>query len=137
LEQHDWIPVPESFKKNIVTGKSYESETDECRQLIEMLRLRLAGPSVLARDSDLDEQSGYGDQDRYGNPLMVRPRLGQGSFRVLVTEIYQRRCALTGEKTLPVLEAAHIKPYAELAARGESPNGHQTRLGASGAWLMT
>jgi hypothetical protein len=24
-----------------------------------------------------------------------------------------------------------------LAARGESPNGHQTRLGASGAWLMT
>jgi putative restriction endonuclease len=43
---------------------------------------------------------------------MVRPRLGQGSFRVLVTEAYQRRCALTGEKTLPVLEAAHIKPYA-------------------------
>jgi putative restriction endonuclease len=30
-----------------------------------------------------------------------------------VTETYQRRCALTGEKTLPVLEAAHIKPYAE------------------------
>ncbi|MGA7740570.1 MAG: HNH endonuclease [Polyangia bacterium] len=113
LEQHDWIPVPESFKKNIVTGKSYESETDECRQLIEMLRLRLAGPSVLARDSALDDQSGYGDQNRYGNPLMVRPRLGQGSFRVLVTETYQRRCALTGERTLPVLEAAHIKPYAE------------------------
>ena len=93
-----------------MTGKSYESETDECRQLIEMLRLRLAAPSVLARDSALDNQSGYGDQNRYGNPLMVRPRLGQGYFRVLVTETYQRRCALTGEKTLPVLEAAHIKP---------------------------
>ena len=40
-------------------------------------------------------------------------RLGQGAFRVLVTDAYQRRCAVTGEKTLPVLEAAHIKPYAE------------------------
>ena len=24
-----------------------------------------------------------------------------------------RRCAITGERTLPVLEAAHIKPYSE------------------------
>jgi putative restriction endonuclease len=32
---------------------------------------------------------------------------------VLVTEAYQRCCAITGERTLPVLEAAHIKPYAE------------------------
>jgi putative restriction endonuclease len=30
----------------------------------------------------------------------------------LVTDAYERRCAVTGEKTLPVLEAAHIKPYA-------------------------
>ena len=43
---------------------------------------------------------------------MARGRLGQGAFRVLVTDAYLRRCAVTGEKTLPVLEAAHIKPYA-------------------------
>ena len=30
----------------------------------------------------------------------------------MVTDAYLRRCAVTGEKTLPVLEAAHIKPYA-------------------------
>jgi putative restriction endonuclease len=30
----------------------------------------------------------------------------------LVTDAYLRRCAVTGEKTLPVLEAAHIKPFA-------------------------
>jgi len=114
LEQAEWIPVPESFKKNIVTGKSYESEADEGRQLIEMLRLRLTSPNGLARDSATGDQSQYDDRGRYGNPLMVRPRLGQGSFRVVVTETYQRRCALTGEKTLPVLEAAHIRPYAEL-----------------------
>jgi hypothetical protein len=68
----------------------------------------------------MDDQGQYDNQSRYGNPLMVRPRLGQGSFRVLVTETYQRRCALTGEKTLPVLEAAHIKPYAELGRPGRA-----------------
>lgn len=31
---------------------------------------------------------------------------------MVVTEAYHRRCAITGEKTLPVLDAAHIKPYA-------------------------
>src|SRR6056297_4310427 len=38
-------------------------------------------------------------------------KLGQGGFRILVTEAYHRRCAITGEKTLPVLDASHIKPY--------------------------
>jgi len=28
-----------------------------------------------------------------------------------VTDVYDRRCAITGERTLPVLEAAHIKAY--------------------------
>jgi putative restriction endonuclease len=35
---------------------------------------------------------------------------------VLVTDAYRRHCAITGEKTLPVLEAAHIRP---VAAGGE------------------
>jgi predicted restriction endonuclease len=43
-------------------------------------------------------------------------------FRILVTDAYTRRCAITGERTLPVLEAAHIKPYS-LAKRHEVPNG--------------
>jgi putative restriction endonuclease len=52
----------------------------------------------------------------------MRPRLGQGSFRVAVTEAYRRRCAITGESTLLALEAAHIVPYAEEGAH-EVPNG--------------
>jgi putative restriction endonuclease len=50
---------------------------------------------------------------RFVKPHMMTPRLGQGSFRVAVTESYERRCAMTGEKTLLVLEAAHIKPFSE------------------------
>lgn len=52
-----------------------------------------------------------GDTARYGAPQLVLPRLGQGAFRVLVTDAYDRRCAFTGERTLPTLEAAHIRPY--------------------------
>jgi len=53
----------------------------------------------------------FSDKHRFGAEYLTRGRLGQGAFRVLVTDAYQRRCAVTGEKTLPVLEAAHIKPY--------------------------
>jgi putative restriction endonuclease len=50
---------------------------------------------------------------RYGDPVLINPRLGQGAFRLLVTDLYGRRCAITRERTLPALEAAHIRPYAE------------------------
>ena len=53
------------------------------------------------------------DGPRYGESQLVRPRLGQRSFRALVADIYQRRCAVTQERVLPALEAAHILPYAE------------------------
>jgi putative restriction endonuclease len=31
-----------------------------------------------------------------------------------VTDGYERRCAFTGEKTLPALDAAHIRPFSEI-----------------------
>lgn len=49
----------------------------------------------------------------YGKSVLTKVRLGQGAFRVLVTDAYNRKCAISGERTLPVLEAAHMKPYAE------------------------
>lgn len=53
---------------------------------------------------------------------LIRPRLGQGAFRVLVTDIYHRRCAVTQERTLPALEAAHIRPYGD-GGEHEARNG--------------
>ena len=40
----------------------------------------------------------------------------------MVTDAYKRRCAITGESTLPVLEAAHIRPFAK-SGSNEVPNG--------------
>ena len=53
---------------------------------------------------------------------MVKPRLGQGAFRTLVTDLYDRRCAVTRERTLPALDAAHIKPYSKGGVH-EATNG--------------
>ncbi len=41
----------------------------------------------------------------------TRLRVGQGTFRSRLLEAYGRRCAITGEKTEPVLDAAHVQPY--------------------------
>jgi len=58
---------------------------------------------------------GFGEREqaRFGEPILITPRLGQGTFRVAITELYRRQCALTDGKVLPALDAAHIRPYAE------------------------
>jgi putative restriction endonuclease len=53
------------------------------------------------------------ERARFGEPVLIKPRLGQGAFRIAVTDAYGRQCAVSGGKVLPALEAAHIKPYRE------------------------
>lgn len=105
--QVDWVPAPEDWKPNIVVGKSYNAEVGVGRELYEQVQVRWRRQSEQMAKTVLDANR------RYGAEQIVTPRLGQGAFRVLVTEAYQRRCAITGEKTLPVLDAAHIKPYGQ------------------------
>jgi putative restriction endonuclease len=97
-----WIPAPASFAPNTVVGKTYELREEEGRRLWdEVLARRAAGRGVAA------EQLVVGPMFE---EALVRRRLGQGGFRILVSDTYQRHCAVTGERTLPVLEAAHIRP---------------------------
>jgi putative restriction endonuclease len=64
-------------------------------------------PSAVA-----EQQSVYLESDeRYGEPHLVKPRLGQGAFRLAVTDAYGRECAVTGGRVLPALDAAHIQAY--------------------------
>ncbi len=105
LPRERWIPVPGDWRPNIVQGKTYDLEVEPGKTMWRQLQDALQGmrlKDVIA--------------PRYGDPVEVRPRLGQGAFRVVVTDAYARRCAITGEKVLPVLEAAHIRPY---SAKGE------------------
>lgn len=102
FEESDWIPQPASWSANIVSFKTYNTDNVEAHQLWETITDRLSRQPY----SELSEEIA-----RYGEPQLIRPRLGQGAFRVLVTDIYGRRCAVTQERTLPALEAAHIRPY--------------------------
>ena len=104
FERKDWIPLSAEFAANIVSGKSFDTnEPDGARIWDAVQTLLLATPRA---ESVVAERA-----SRYGAPSLFRPRRGQGAFRALVTNAYDRRCAITGESTLPVLEAAHIKPF--------------------------
>lgn len=100
-----WIDAPEDWSSNIVRGKTYDTDGQVGARLWK----------------DVEERRYLGDDQlrakerpaQYGAPFLAQARLGQGTFRVLVTEAYKRRCAITGESTLPVLEAAHIKPFSQ------------------------
>jgi len=109
-------PAPADWKLSIQTGKSYDVSYGEGARLFE-----LAKQAILLK-RDVGEAALREEPPRYGLEHLIKPRLGQGGFRVEVLEGYQRRCAITGERTLPVLDAAHIQPYAQLGPH-ELPNG--------------
>lgn len=101
-----WIANPPGWAPNIVRGRTYDSTTQDGKQLWQLVFDRLASPTSSSAVTALSEPP-----PRYGEPTLVKRRIGQGAFRILVTDAYGRRCAVTGERTLPVLEAAHIKPF--------------------------
>jgi len=111
FDEPDWIPIPADFSLNIVSGKGYDLAMQAGRDLWQQVGERLDAQRLRQRELGPAAAAAV-EGARYGTPSLVAPRLGQGSFRVLVAEAYRRRCAMTGEKTLPVLQAAHIKPYA-------------------------
>lgn len=104
LPQSEWIPVPSDWKSNIVQGRGYDLSIEPGFTLWNCLQSAISMSSM----STVCEKPA-----RYGQPTLTLPRLGQGSFRILVTDAYERRCAITNERTLPALDAVHIKPYSE------------------------
>lgn len=119
LAENSWIPAPRDWGRETVQGKTYDLSKGEGASLWSQLERRVPSFGEEVREVQAPEvDSGT----RFGMPTMILPRLGQGSFRVLVTDIYKRRCTVTGERTLPVLHAAHIKPYGQMG-KHEPQNG--------------
>jgi putative restriction endonuclease len=102
LAESQWISVPPSWSRHIQQGRIYDADEGDGRLLWEA-----------AMDRTALQQEPAAASPRYGTPILIRPRLGQGAFRISVTSVYQHRCAITGERTLPILDAAHIRPYEE------------------------
>jgi putative restriction endonuclease len=108
FEEHDWVRSPADWATNIVQGKTYDLSGGE-GQRVWLECLARAGDSRWS-DRVADRQIAAG----FGLPAVVRPRLGQRSFRIAVLDAYERRCTVTNERTLPALEAAHIRDYADV-----------------------
>jgi putative restriction endonuclease len=113
FKKEDWISVPEDWKPNTQQGKSYSTDSEIGQRTWNRVQLLLQ-KYLYAIPVEKENQLTLEEPDaQYGKSILVKVRLGQGAFRVLVTDAYQRKCAISGERTLPVLEAAHIKPYAK------------------------
>ena len=105
FDEKDWIEPPKDWSDHIVQGKGYSSDQQIGKHLLEEVQERLSGknsqPSL--RDSA---------RIRYSF-INTKHRMGQGAFKIVVADAYKRSCAFSGERTLPILEAAHIKPYSK------------------------
>ncbi|MGQ0552699.1 MAG: HNH endonuclease [Planctomycetota bacterium] len=140
LPESRWLPwgAAEGWSRNIVNDCSYSLNEGPGRRLLDLMLRQAAeyGSAGSAIESAAPPGArkppggAVGDQDflpppdlapQPFQPLEVderrwRDRLspvreGQSSFRLSVLKAYGSRCALTQERVVPVLEAAHIQPY--------------------------
>ena len=109
-DEKDWFRQPADWAPSIQRGKGYDLRTEIGRNLWRQVSDRLHGTIVREPKPEgwLDLPGGYSD------PATVRHRVGQGIFRTVVTDVYERQCAVTREKALPALDAAHIRPFSEV-----------------------
>ena len=98
-----WLPAPQDWRPSIQQGKAYDLSSFIGKEIWN---------EVLDRMGQIPDYFELEPEIRKEGPLyVVEGRRGQAAFRSSVLEAYKRRCAITQERTMPALEASHIKPY--------------------------
>jgi putative restriction endonuclease len=109
FDDRDFLPWGEAmgWSRNIVVEKGYDLATPPGDRLLRLVHERR--PSTAPEFAD-----GFSivecDQRRLIESRSIA-REGQAAFRLRLLDAYGKRCAITGERTVPVLDAAHIQPY--------------------------
>jgi putative restriction endonuclease len=114
-----WIAQPGDWPARSLRATRYDLSQGEGRRVWEACLARVQPTSPMAWTEAGDEQV---PASQYGAPQVVFPRLGQGTFRIAVTDAYGRACAVTREHSLPALDASHIRAFA-------SAGPHEVRNG--------
>lgn len=97
---------PPGFSPNIVQGKSYDMADPRYERYFGDLMQLVLGVAI-----ELDfSQSWHRSGPVFGDPRLAPYRLGQQGFKAVVADAYHWRCAITGSKIRPALQAAHILP---------------------------
>jgi putative restriction endonuclease len=112
-----WIDQPRDWSRNTVQGAFYDMDDGEGARVWAQVSERLGALMPPPAMSALEPVFGG-----IGNPAVFLPRLGQGTFRRLVLSAYGNRCAITGERAIPVVDAAHIVEFST-QRRHEISNG--------------
>lgn len=99
----NWCPQPRGWSPSVQRGKTYDLSATDGKELWREVSDRLLGMRV-AEASARKLPGGYASST-------VRRRVGQGIFQSRVMDAYERQCAVTRERALPALDAAHIKPF--------------------------
>jgi len=118
LPRQAWLSWEQDrgWHPNIVAFKTYDLASSHGAVLAALLKNGCPAELVEEFEPVLQDERSRIEQ-------LAIAREGQGSFRVRVLDAYARRCAITGERALPVLDAAHIEPY-----RGPASNHVQNGL---------
>lgn len=106
-----WIPQPVDWRPRTQTPVKYDLATGAGGRVWEACLASVSTLTPAVPTSGVPPS--FERQRRYGDPRLVQPRLGQATFRVAVLDAYARACAVTEEHSLPALEAAHIRSYAQ------------------------
>jgi putative restriction endonuclease len=108
------VPPPD-FASNLVQGRTYDVAQPAYRPYFDLVFSQLLGHEIVIDPDTPWHLSG----PVYGDPRLAPYRLGQRSFQAAVMDAYDYRCAVTGDRIRPVLQAAHILPL---------PKGGENRL---------
>lgn len=76
LAEADWVPVPPSWSRSIQQGRRYDTTDGDGLKLWEAMIAKAKAPLASV-------ETGI----RFGEPTLIRPRLGQGAFRISVTGV--------------------------------------------------
>jgi putative restriction endonuclease len=114
LAAPDQMPAPAGWAGSIVKGKYYDATDVIGDSIIERLL-----SAVVDRYA---EDPRFAPGEVFGTDVMSKRRLGQKSFQALVLDAYRGRCAITGERIRPVLQAAHIQPVS-VGGQNRTDNG--------------
>lgn len=102
------LPAPPDFASSIVRWKYYDrASASYVERALEHLLTTSDGPAGLTTAAPAVPGP------TRGVPTLTVPRLGQQAFKGMVLTAYHRRCAITGARITPVLQAAHIRPVSE------------------------
>ena len=105
----DAFPVPPDWSSNLQIGKRYDMS--DPRYATYFADLAQFVPRTVVEIAP--EVTRHDEVPVFGPPRLTPTRLYQNEFHAKVSTAYNERCAITGSKIRPALQAAHILPVAQ------------------------